>query len=233
MTLEFTNELGDIRPVQVKPRHKSNAVSPLVTGDTAPFFSLSSTAGEWRSSLFNHAQPATSVSLLSLVTTKPVVISFYCPCWGAYAEPHLDALIRLNDELQKSGAELIVLSNESPKTLQRQGKVVDFLFAYDADWQVARQFGVYSEDNPVWDRVSGISDEAFVPALYVVGPDRQIIYHEIDENFDSPLNTDAVLEAVDSISASTPDLVDNVPFNPYSLGFLGLWLAGLIAAVAI
>jgi peroxiredoxin len=232
MTLEFTNELGDIRPVQVKPRHKSNAVSPLVTGDTAPFFSLSSAAGEWRSSLFNHAQPATSVSLLSLVATKPVVISFYCPCWGAYAEPHLDALISLNDELQKSGAELIVLSNESTKTLQRQGKTVDFLFAYDADWQVARQFGVYSEDNPIWDRVSGISEEAFVPALYVVGPGRQIIYHEIDENFDSPLDTEAVLEAVDSVSAVTPDLVDTVPFNPYSLGFFGLWLAGLIAAVA-
>lgn len=229
MTLEFENELGEIRSLTSKPRLDAVALSPLKTGELAPFFSLAGSSGNWRTT--NHLG-ASTLSLLDLIRTKPIVVSFYCPCWGRYAGPYLDTLIRLNEDLQRAGTELVVLSNESPKILARQGRTLNFLFAHDADLRVSRQFGVYNEDSPVWDRVSGISDEAFIPALYVIGTDRRIAYHTLDENFDMPIDSAAVLSTVYSLMAIDPELGSPapVPLNAYSRGFFACWLLGLLAA---
>ncbi|GAB3887413.1 peroxiredoxin family protein [Spirosoma agri] len=234
MTLEFQNELGDFRPFTTKPRKQNVDIQPLKTGDIAPFFSLSGGTGDWKASSFNFpkAGQGQSLSLLDLVADKPIVVSFYCPCWGRYAEPYLNSLIRLNDALQQVGIELVVLSIESPKALARQGKNLDFLFAHDADQQVSRQFGVYNEDSPVWDRVSGISDEAFIPAVYVIGPDRRIEYHFLDENFDTPIDIDAIVSHVWSLSPAYPEFVDKPVghVNAYAQGFFALWLLGFLVA---
>ncbi|GAB3504578.1 hypothetical protein GCM10027341_35110 [Spirosoma knui] len=231
MTLEFENELGEIRSIVTKTRRAPVSVSPLTTGDTAPFFNLTGGSGDWRASLFNYPTPGPTVSLLDLVTTKPVVVSFYCPCWGRYAGPYLDSLVKLNESLLELGVELVVLSNESPQSLRRQGKEMNFLFAHDTDLQVSRQFGVYNEDSPVWDRVSGISDEAFIPALYVIDQDRQIAYHHIDENFDTPFDMETVVDQVQALSSATPAFINEPEeaLNPYSRSFFALWLLGMLA----
>ncbi|MFD2572045.1 peroxiredoxin family protein [Spirosoma soli] len=231
MTLEFENELGEIRSYVSKPRQTNRDISPLVTGDTSPFFNLTGGSGDWRASLFNYPSPGPTVSLLDLVNTKPVVVSFYCPCWGRYASPYLDSLVKLNESLQELGVELVVLSNESPKALRRQGKDLNFLFAHDTDLQVSRQFGVYNEDSPVWDRVSGISDEAFIPALYVIDQDRRIVYHHLDENFDSPLDLEAIVDQVQSLRTVTPAFINEPEeaLNPYSRSFFALWLLSMLA----
>ncbi|UHG89960.1 peroxiredoxin family protein [Spirosoma oryzicola] len=234
MTLQFQNELGDFRTVITKPRQSNTDVQPLKTGDIAPFFSLSGGSGDWKASNFNYPKPGSgqSVSLLDLVAEKPVVVSFYCPCWGRYAGPYLESLIRLNDALQQIGVELVVLSIESPQALARQGKQLDFLFAHDADQQVSRQFGVYNEDSPVWDRVSGISDEAFIPAVYVIGSDRRIEYDFLDENFDTPIDIDEIIAQVWSLIPVELQLNDKPlsRLNTYAQRFVALWVLGFLAA---
>lgn len=193
MTLEFENELGDIRTVtSTLNRPRTNRVKPLVTGDLAPFFSVAGAPGDWRASVFGQRLPDGATSLLDLVNTRPLVISFYCPCWGRYARPYLESLVRLHQTLLVAGAELVVFSNESPKVLMKQVQGIDFRLAYDAESLVAQRFGVYSEDNPVWERISGISEEAFTPALYVIGPDRRIAWHFLDDNFDQALDQEAI-----------------------------------------
>ncbi|GAB3551467.1 peroxiredoxin family protein [Spirosoma fluminis] len=235
MTLEFENELGEIRSIVTKPRQAHVSVSPLVTGDTAPFLNLTGGSGDWRSSLFNYPTPGPAVSLLDLVNTKPVAVSFYCPCWGRYAGPYLESLNKLNESLQELGVELVVLSNESPKALRRQGKDLNFLFAHDTDLQVSRQFGVYNEDSPVWDRVSGISDEAFIPALYIIDQDRRITYHHLDENFDTPFDLETVVEQVESLSLETPAFIKEPEesLNPYSRSFFALWALTMLAIAGL
>lgn len=64
---------------------------------------------------------------------------------------------------------------------------------------MAQRFGVYSEDYPVWERVSGISEEAFTPALYVIGQDRWIAYHFLDENFDRTLDSEAISSVIENL----------------------------------
>ncbi|GAB3035110.1 peroxiredoxin family protein [Spirosoma pulveris] len=196
MTLEFQNELGDIRSVTTQARDKSILVEPLLTGDLAPFFSLAGAPTNWRASIFNQKVPESATSILDLVNARPLVVSFYCPCWGRYARPYLDSLVRLNQVLMDADAELVVFSNESPSILARQVGELDFRVAYDAESTVARRFGVYSEDHPVWERISGISEDAFTPALYVIGQDRRIAYHFLDENFDRSLDAESIVSVV-------------------------------------
>lgn len=199
MTLEFENELGDIRSVSTQPRSKTTHVHPLKTGDLAPFFSLSGAPNNWRASVFGKKLSGGETSLLDLINERPLVVSFYCPCWGRYARPYLESLIRLNQALLAVDAELVVFSNESPGTLARQMGSFDFRVAYDAESTVAQRFGVYSEDYPVWERVSGISEEAFTPALYVIDQDRRIAYHFLDENFDRTLDSEAISSVIESL----------------------------------
>lgn len=200
MTLECQNELGDIRSVSTQPRAKTTPVKSLLTGDLAPFFSIAGAATNWRASVFGQKLHEGATSLLDLVSVRPLVVSFYCPCWGRYSRPYLESLVRLNQPLIDVDAELVVFSNESPGILDRQVGGLDFRVAYDSDSTVAQRFGVYSEDYPVWERISGISEEAFTPALYVIGQDRRIAYHFLDENFDRTLDTKAISDAVDTLN---------------------------------
>lgn len=184
MTLEMVNELGDIRPVFAKDRQPVERVRPLCRGEWAPFFSLVDTPDYCQTSVATTNLPAKARSLPELVANKPTVISFYCPCWGAYARPFLAALTKLAIDVRARGGQLVVFSNENPKYLISQTDLSGMRLVYDSDNAVARQFGVYSETDPIWDRVSGISEDVYVPAVYVIDRFRRITYHFLDENFE-------------------------------------------------
>ncbi|GAB4056057.1 redoxin domain-containing protein [Spirosoma litoris] len=196
MTLEMVNELGEIRSVVVKDRQPIERVRPLLTGESVPFFSLVDTADYWQASLITAGVSHQTVSLPELLTRGPIVISFYCPCWGGYARPFLTALTKMAAEVREKGGQMVVFTNENPKYLSKHIDLSSMLLAYDADKSVARQFGVYSETDPIWDRVSGISEDVFVPAVYVVDRSRQIQYHFLDENFEGFTQQAEVLEAL-------------------------------------
>ncbi|GAB3952326.1 hypothetical protein GCM10028805_34140 [Spirosoma harenae] len=203
MTLEFENELGHIRSVtSALDRPKTVRKQPLQTGDQAPFFSLAGSSNDWRVSVFGQKLIEKATSILDLASARPLIVSFYCPCWGRYARPYFESLVRLNQQLLDwdANAELVVFSNESPKVLARQVGGLDFRVAYDAESAVAQRFGVYSEDDPIWERVSGISEEAFIPALYVIGPDRRIVYHFLDYNFDQSIDPEAIADLVQNLN---------------------------------
>lgn len=203
MTLEFENELGHIRSVTSSlDRPKTARKQPLQSGDQAPFFSLAGSANDWRVSVFGQKLIERATSILDLASARLLIVSFYCPCWGRYARPYFESLVRLNQQLLdwNANAELVVFSNESPKVLARQVGGLDFRVAYDAESAVAQRFGVYSEDDPIWERVSGISEEAFIPALYVIGPDRRIVYHFLDYNFDQCIDPEVIADLVQNLN---------------------------------
>ncbi|GAA4455881.1 hypothetical protein GCM10023189_24280 [Nibrella saemangeumensis] len=185
MILEFENELGDIRSVVSIDRQSAPHVRPLITGEKAPFASFAAFAA-------NGHPP---VQVAEPTDEQPLVVSFYCPCWGRYARPYLLQLIELAEQLRAEGTSLLVFSNEPVNSLLLQFPQLNFQVVYDAGFTVARQFGVYSEANPIWDRVSGISEDVFTPALYVIGGERQITYHFLDEDFDKTIPTEAVVDA--------------------------------------
>ncbi|GAB3989642.1 hypothetical protein GCM10028807_14990 [Spirosoma daeguense] len=196
MTLEMVNELGDIRGVVVKDRQPVERANPLVTGELAPFFTLINTLDSWQATLFTNDFSDKSLYLPDLLEVGPVVVSFYCPCWGAYARPFLTALTELAIKLHEEGGQLVVFTNENPRLLARQTDISNMLMAHDAGNAVARRFGVYSETDPIWDRVSGISEDVYIPAIYVIDRFRKLQYHFLDENFEGFTDSEELLRAL-------------------------------------
>lgn len=195
MTLERVNEWGEVQSVFIKDRPSIEWVRPLAAGKMAPFFSLTEAADGWQASIFSSGLPGT-LTLSDLLDQGPVAVSFYCPCWGSYARPFLTGLTNLSAHIQAVGGRLVVFSNEKPKYLSQEFNGSSLMLAYDANYTVARRFGVYSEYDPIWDRVSGISEDVYIPALYVVGQSRRIEYRFLDENFEGFTQQAEVLNAL-------------------------------------
>lgn len=184
MTIELVNVWGEVSSLVVKDRLPVERVNPLQTGDRAPEFSIAKHADYWTTPV-DETEPIENVLTMSqLIGQGPVVIGFYCPCWGRYASPFLDAFIKLSQEVQRAGGQFVVFSNEHPKYLPQSAAQAPITLVYDVDKTVAQQFGVYSEADPIWDRVSGISEEVYIPALYVADETGQVRYHFLDENFE-------------------------------------------------
>lgn len=197
MTLELVDEWGDISSTTVKDRRPVERVQPLRTGDKAPFFSIANRAGYWTTPVLPSTPAEHILTLPHLLEAGTLVVGFYCPCWGRYAEPFLDTLIRLAEGVHAHGAQLVVFSNEHPRYMPNKAQEAPMTIVFDADKSVAQQFGVYSEADPIWDRISGISEEVYIPALYVVDAGRQIRYQFLDENFESLTHqAQPVIEAI-------------------------------------
>lgn len=181
MLLDLEQPIDRFHTPRFAEDQATQPIRPLTTGDPSPFASQVELVDVWQ--------------LPGFVDGEPLVVSFYCPCWGRYARPYLLQLIELAEQLRAQGLNLLVFSNEPVKSLLRQFPKLNFHVVYDKGFTVASQFGVYSEAFPIWDRVSGISEEVFTPALYVISPDQQIRYHFLDEDFDRSLPAEAVVDA--------------------------------------
>lgn len=191
MLYEIITEEGTLTTFQVPNPSRSTPsprLQPLRKGDQAPLFRLTKTAGNWNADLASRFRENRDLTLLDLLE-RPLVLSFYCPCWNTYAPRHLATLREAYAKIRALGGELLVLSNDPPRSLARFAEHHDLAFSLvsDVDNAVARAFGIYSESAPVWQRVAGISDDVFLPAAYVIGCNRRIAYDFVDENLDQPL----------------------------------------------
>ena len=198
MYYEIEDEVGNISTIQLKERITDEQDEALKAGDFAPLFYLKSDEGSPVTSLTGVSESNDSRSLIELLRSKPLVLSFYCTCWGSYAPKHLAFLQETAPKIEAMGGQLLILTNESPKYIERLLKKLntDLTIFHDKDHNVARSYGVFLETSPIWDRIAGISEEVFTPSLFVIGKDRRVSYTFVDENFDNTPNVKTLLKEV-------------------------------------
>lgn len=198
MYYEIEDELGNVSTLNLKQRIEETQIEPPKAGELAPLFYLKNEEGLPVTSLTSTAADSESRSILDLVRFKPLVLSFYCNCWGSYAPKHLEAIKKLASQAEGLGGQLLILTNESHKEIARLGRKLEteLPIYHDKNYNVARTYGVFSETSPIWDRIAGISEEVFTPSLFVLGRDRRIGYAFVDENFDNTPDVKAILKAV-------------------------------------
>lgn len=200
MLYEFEDEWGNLTTVESTAPHARPArVRPLRQGQPAPAFDLPGfEAGTWTGTLATLVQADGSPTSREAVAKRPLVVSFYCPCWGAYARPHLDMLKSHYPNIRALGGELLVLTNESPVLIRRlvERQSLPFSLAHDAGNRIAKTFGVFSDTHPLWDRIAGISEDAYTPAVYVIDRRGRLVYDFVDENLDQRLEARPLLRAV-------------------------------------
>ncbi|MFT4032279.1 MAG: redoxin domain-containing protein [Siphonobacter sp.] len=200
MFYEIEDELGTVKALRLKPftTKRPERVKPIQGIQSAPFFSLKASSSVWNSRFAERFTNLNEVSLPQLIQDRPLVLSFYCPCWNAYAAKHLQFLQQTYQNIRGLGADLLVLSNEPAPLLQQLVNQHDFDFNLAYDWhnQIARSFGVYSDTHPLWERVSGISDDAYIPAIYVISRQRQLVFDFVDENLALTCDSRSLLSAI-------------------------------------
>ena len=198
MYYEIEDESGNISTLNLKQEVTEESVEIIRKGDLAPLFYLRNDDGFPVTSINGFSQSGDSRSVIDLIQFKPLVLSFYCNCWGSYAPKHLAMIEKLAPQVEALGGQLLILTNESQKEIERIGRKLEteLPIYHDKNYNVARSYGVYSETSPIWDRIAGISEEVFTPSLFVIGQDRRISYAFVDENFDHTPDVKSVLKEV-------------------------------------
>lgn len=149
------------------------------------------------------------VQLKKLLGRKPLVISFLSSGWNEYGIQHLQKLQLVYQEILAIGGNLLVIVNakvEDVRDFQKHFNIGFNLLA-DPEQKVAKSLGLYHETYPVWDYVSGISEEVPVPATIVINTQEKVVYSTVDANFDKPFQPTEMLAAVFGATKNIPVVI--------------------------
>jgi peroxiredoxin len=174
----------------------------LKTGQSAPDFTLPDAFGG-------------EVSLKSLLSSGPVVISFYRGEWCPFCNIELRGLQKVLPKMQELGATLIAISPEKPDhgIVASEKNQLTFPVLSDFGNRVARQFGIvfqigqevkdFSKNvfkNDIAVRNGDDSYELPVPATYVIDPTGIVRFAHVDVDYMTgraePETVVAVLESI-------------------------------------
>lgn len=76
-------------------------------------------------------------------------------------------------------------------------------FYHDINNGIASKFRVYSENDPTWNRFSGIDVNIPLLAIYVIDTDRHIVYDHINRNLSNTFIADDIIAAVYNAALTT------------------------------
>lgn len=184
MLYEIIDEEGIINSFTLLARPK-----PIIKkrefrqGDKAPCFAFESANMLWNQDI----RPVNATRILSCeLLRRPLVVAFYNEGWGAYATELLPLLEKLNVATQRTGGTLLVLTQKPVDQLQElvKQKDISFSIGYDPENTIARNFGLYDPNYPVWDRIAGISEDVVTPGIFVINRNETFAYASKDIDFE-------------------------------------------------
>jgi peroxiredoxin len=151
-----------------------------------------------------------SVALGDLLTTGPVVVTFYRGGWCPYCNLQLRAHQAILPQLTAQRARLVAISPQLPDGSLSTAEANELTFDVlsDVGNHVARRFGLVwplSEEsraalrsnNKALPDINGEESwELPVPATYVIARDRRVVLAAIDVDYRNRLEPDAILAAL-------------------------------------
>jgi len=189
-------DMSEIAPNHEYALRTTYALKPVKTGDAVPDFTLEKDNFRWQQ-FFNGVETHGPIMLRQMLN-KPLVISFYSSHWREYGLNLLKQLNNIQQDIKGFDANLLVISAEKERRLEKLAwdNSMSLSFYFDAQKEVAERFGVYSESDPVWTRISGIDTNVPLLATYVISPSGKVIYDYIDRNFSEIFPSKEILAAV-------------------------------------
>ncbi|TZF82208.1 redoxin domain-containing protein [Pedobacter sp. BS3] len=168
-------------------------IEPVRAGEFIPDFNLQREKGKWEATQFrSHNGFITLKNLLN----KPLVVVFYSAYWNKYGNELLKTISSLQDNIKLFGGNLLIVSAENIKYTDRFNGLNVY---YDENNALAGKFGLYTEDDPIWNRFSGIDVNIPLLSVYVIAPSRQVVYDYVEGASDDFSSTD-LLTAVHGAS---------------------------------
>ena len=171
-------------------------LQPVKAGNYIPDLKLSVDYSRWQQ-FYNGQETHGPVSLRNL-QSKPLVIAFYSQHWRNHGLDLLKQLNSIQQEIKASGGNLLVITDERTDELEKLAwaQSLTLNFYHDPEKNVAQAFRVFSDNDPAWNRFSGIDENAPLLATYIVDASRQVVYHHIDWDFLGAFSSADIISAV-------------------------------------
>jgi peroxiredoxin len=172
------------------------ALRPIKAGDILPDFLLQKENAKWQQ-FFNGAEIHGPV-LLNQLLNKPLVIGFYSQHWQQYGLDLLHQFNAIQYDVKAQGGNLLVISSEKGRALEKiiWDNNLSLSFYFDKDKEIAEKFRIYSENDPIWNKFSGIDTNVPLLATYVISPAGQLEYDHIDPDFSKAFPSKDIISAV-------------------------------------
>ena len=141
-------------------------------------------------------------ALFDQLLNKPLVISFYSYYWQQHGLDLLQQLSSVQQAIQADGGSLLIISSEKDKAFEKivWDNNLSLNFYFDEDKEIAEKFRIYAEEDPIWNRFSGIDINVPLLATYVISPDGQIEYAHIDLDFSKGFPTKDIKATVHKLA---------------------------------
>ncbi|MDB5004292.1 MAG: hypothetical protein JWQ34_2517 [Mucilaginibacter sp.] len=197
-------DLSEIIPDNDITYKSYKALKPVKTGNLIPDINLVTDYKRWKN-FYNGAPTHGPISLKHLYG-KPLTIAFYSKHWGEYGVEQLKQLNTIQSEIKANGGNLLVLTNEAGN--DQLAKLtwehsLSLNFYHDINNEIASKFRVYSENDPTWNRFSGIDVNIPLLAIYVIDTDRHIVYDHINRDLSNTFIADDIIAAVYNAALTT------------------------------
>lgn len=178
--------------------HRKNfkPLRPVRSGNIVPGFNLNRDSNRWQH-FFNGAETHGPILLRQLLS-KPLTLFFYSVHWKDHGIDLLKTLNALQYEIKANGGNLLIISAEKTEELEKivWDNSLSLNFYHDPNNEIARQFRIFSEEDPAWNKFSGVDANVPLPATYVLSANGQVLFAHTDVDPDNAYPVREVLAAV-------------------------------------
>ncbi len=184
-----------------KAKSFEEGANALKVGEKAPNFALPNPKGE-------------TVSLATLLSKGPVVVTFYRGSWCPYCNLQLRALQAKLPKINELGANLIAISPEVPDGSLTENEInaMDFIVLSDQDAKVASQYGVAWEvpefliEHMRIDRKldlqkinNGNANILPIPGTFILGQDGIVKWNYVNVDYRTRSEPDEIISVLKSL----------------------------------
>lgn len=173
----------------------------IKVGQKAPDFDLPNSEGQ-------------AISLDSLITKGPLVITFYRGNWCPYCNLQLRAMQARLDDIRSLGATLVAISPQVADGSMTKDEIskMDFIVLSDQDAKVASQYGVawevpaFLENHMRIDRKldlekinNGNANVLPIPATFIVGSDGIVKWNYVNVDYRTRSEPEEIIKALEKL----------------------------------
>jgi len=194
IALAFVTMMGvdEVKAQEIYPE-KAEDISPLLIGEKIPQVKLTDAIGH----IFD---------LNKAVSAKPTILIFYRGGWCPYCNLQLSGLQEIEEELRKTGYQIIAVSTDKPDNLKESAEKekLSYTLLSDADLNFAKQLGIAFKAPEAYRKmlVKTTAEKNTdmllpVPSVFILNKNGEIRFEYIEPNFKERISPE-LLKAVAS-----------------------------------
>jgi len=173
------------------------SLKPVKTGAFVSRISFDFSYSHWQN--FTNGVVDDTFIATKQIYGQPLVISFYSKHWHAKGVEDLKQLSALHAQVKASGGNLVVISAEAIDEVLA-GLAFDnnlsLNFYFDQSNAIAKQLGVYSDTDPIWNWFAGIDLNVPLLSTFVINTEQNIVFDHNYRDYATALSNETVLSAV-------------------------------------